>query len=99
MNHDRTLEGSLALLLNFGTWLASGVVALGLALTLIGEPGTPVVTTGIALLILLPILRVAVMLAAFVAARDYRFGAIAALVLTIIGLGFALGLHMKALPG
>jgi uncharacterized membrane protein len=98
------LEHLLAIVLHYGTWLASGVIALGLALALLrGSPdaktlvsGMPVVTAGIALLIALPVLRVTLMLIVFVIERDYRFGAIAALVLMIICLGFALGLHMSA---
>jgi uncharacterized membrane protein len=103
--HPR-LERLLAAVLQYGTWLASGVIALGLALALIGGPADPhalpmltgahVVTAGIALLILLPVLRVALMLIVFVLERDYRFGAIAALVLMIIALGIVLGMHVGA---
>jgi uncharacterized membrane protein len=39
----------------------------------------------------LPVLRVTLMLIVFLRERDYRFGAIAALVLTFIVLGFVLG--------
>jgi uncharacterized membrane protein len=91
------LERLLAALLHSGTWLASSVIALGLLLTLAAPlagahhfslpSGIPVVTGGIALLIALPVLRVALMLAVFVLERDYRFGAIAALVLAIIFVG------------
>ena len=108
LGHNR-LERLLAALLYRGTWLASGVIALGLALALVDRPAgaahatvlsaSPIVTAGIALLILLPVLRVTLMLIVFVHEKDYRFGAIAALVLTIIFLGFALGLYVsKALP-
>jgi uncharacterized membrane protein len=98
-------ERLLATVLQYGTWIASGVVALGLARTLVDRPailpsGTSIITAGIALLILLPVARVALMLAVFVRQRDYRFAAIAALVLAIIVLGAALGLHMAtAAPG
>src|SRR6266481_5103379 len=51
-----------------------------------------IATIGIALLILLPVVRVAVMLIVYLRHRDYRFSAIALLVLTIILLGFAVGL-------
>jgi uncharacterized membrane protein len=87
--HPR-LERLLAVVLNTGTWLASGVIAGGLALA-----RTPVVTAGIAMLILLPVLRVVLMLIVFVRERDYRFAAIAGLVLTIIVLGFVLGLYVS----
>lgn len=94
---DRGLKRLLALVLWRGTWLASGLVALGLVLPLVGWPGTRIVTAGIALFILL---RVLLMLIVFVRAGDTRFCAIAALVLAIIVLGAALGAHMAGgLPG
>jgi uncharacterized membrane protein len=108
MNTEHTghpgLERLLAVVLHYGTWLASAVIALGLVLAAAGSPNlgmlssTHIVTAGIAMFILLPILRVAVMLIVFVLERDYRFGAIAALVLAIIGLGIALGMA-KATAG
>jgi uncharacterized membrane protein len=85
------LEGLLAGVLHYGTWLACAVIALGLAVSSNGH----IVAAGIALLILLPVLRVALMLAVFLRQRDYRFSAIAALVLMIIFLGFALGLTLR----
>jgi uncharacterized membrane protein len=48
-------------------------------------------TAGIALFILLPIMRLILMLGAFVHQRDYRFGAIAALVLVIVVAGSMIG--------
>jgi uncharacterized membrane protein len=90
---EPSLERLLASVLYYGTWLASAVIALGLLMALLG--GHPramrIDTAGILLLILLPVLRVALMLIVFVRERDYRFGAIAALVLTFIVLGFVLG--------
>lgn len=95
------LERLLAGVLHYGTGLASMVIAAGLALPLIkwnlGISAIPwgihIVTAGIALFILLPVLRVTLMLIVFVRDGDYRFSAIAAFVLAIIFLGFALGLH------
>lgn len=94
----------LAALLHHGTWLASALIAVGLAMLPFdptGEtqppallPGAFIVTAGIALLILLPIFRVALMLFFLLFERDYRLAAIAALVLAIIGLGFVLGMYM-----
>ena len=52
---------------------------------------TRIVTAGIALLIVLPVLRVVLMLIVFVRERDFRFGAIAMLVLAIMLLGSVLG--------
>lgn len=89
------LEQVLAGLLNSGTWVASAVIAVGLGLSFLpgvhGSVGLQIVTAGIALFILLPVLRVALMLAAFLRGRDYRFGGIAALVLLIILAGFVIG--------
>ncbi len=91
------LEALLAGLLHYGTWLASGVTALGLILTLAGPHGlrpvgTGIVTAGIACFILLPVLRVVLMLFVFLRERDYRFVAIAALVLVIIVTGLGVGM-------
>lgn len=86
------LEQLLGRLLNYGTLAASGVIAVGLALSFTsGALGTGVATAGIALLILLPALRVATMLIFFLRAGDYRYGAIAALVLLIISFSFFVG--------
>jgi len=52
--------------------------------------GTRIVTAGIALLIVLPVLRVFLMLVVFVRERDFRFSAIAMLVLAIMLLGSVL---------
>lgn len=85
------LHHRVALVLRVGTWVASAVIAVGLVL----PSGAPVVTTGIALFIALPIIRVTVMLVEFVRRRDYRIATIAALVLIIIVLGIALSVRMK----
>jgi len=52
---------------------------------------TRIVTAGIALLIVLPVLRVSLMLVVFVRERDVLFSAIAMLVLAIILLGSVVG--------
>ena len=85
-----------------GTWLASGVIGLGLALALFDSRfsspnlamlrGMRIATIGIAIFILLPVVRVIVMLVVYLRDHDYRFSAIALLVLTIIVLGFVVGL-------
>lgn len=106
MNHalqgSAKLEWLLAGTLHYGTSLASAVISLGLGLALIDSRfSTPspailrdmrVVTIGIAMLILLPVVRVIVMLIVYFRQRDYRLAAIALLVLTIILLGFTVGL-------
>jgi len=86
------LEGLLGRLLHYGTLAASSIIALGLALNLAsGRLGLGIAAAGIALFILLPALRVAVMLGFFLRAGDYRYGAIAALVLLIISFSFFIG--------
>jgi hypothetical protein len=88
----------LASVLHRGTWLGWGIIALGLALPMAGWSWasstmicTRIVTAGIALLIVLPVLRVFLMLVVFVRERDFRFSAIAMLVLAIMLLGSVLG--------
>ncbi|MFT4068407.1 DUF1634 domain-containing protein [Paraburkholderia sp.] len=98
------LEHWLANLLHYGTWLASITIATGLALTLAlpaaptgtaashaTSAGMSVMTAGVALFILLPIMRLILMLGVFLRRRDYRFGAIAALVLAIVAVGLVVG--------
>lgn len=94
------MERLLAGLLYYGSWLASAAIGVGLVLALTGArfgthalPGMQIATIGIALFILLPSLRVALMLVVFWAQRDYRLAMIALLVLTIILLGFLLGIR------
>jgi uncharacterized membrane protein len=94
------VEGLLAKLLSYGTWVASGIILIGLAMPFL-TAGTwssgadaHVIATGIGLFILLPAIRVTLMLAAFVRQRDYRFIALSVAVLAIILCGFALGARM-----
>jgi uncharacterized membrane protein len=95
---DAGREQMIAGLLWYGTWLASAVILLGMTLTLahsglvFGLGGSAVVKAGVVLFILLPVARVALMLFIFLRERDYVFTKISALVLTIIGAGFLLGL-------
>ncbi|PQV52480.1 DUF1634 domain-containing protein [Paraburkholderia sp. BL21I4N1] len=99
----KRLEGMLASLFHHGTWFSSAVITVGLALKLMDghlaatasrlPSGTSVVTAGIALFIMLPVLRLAMMLFIFLRERDYMFSAITATVLTIIVLGTVLGLY------
>jgi uncharacterized membrane protein len=87
------LERALGALLHYGTLLASAVIALGLVLALsVGATGLRVATAGLVLFILLPVVRVAAMLLFFLRTREYKFGAIAALVMSIILLSFFLGI-------
>jgi uncharacterized membrane protein len=91
-------------MLHLGTWAGSCIIAAGWATAGIGETASlttaafAIVEAGIALFILLPVLRVLLMLAVFVRERDYRFGGIAALVLTIIIVSSVLGFRMTGEP-
>jgi len=81
------LERLLARVLDQGTWLASGIISVGWLLRAAGWRSVVLIDSGIALFLLLPVVRVVIMLVVFVRERDYRFGIIAGVVLTIIVLG------------
>ncbi|WP_183085145.1 DUF1634 domain-containing protein [Trinickia fusca] len=96
------LERRLAGLLHYGTWLAASTVAAGLAMALLGPwarnwramtavIGAHVMTAGVALFILLPVMRLILMLSVFLHQRDYRFSAITGLVLMIVVVGSMIG--------
>jgi uncharacterized membrane protein len=100
------LERLLATTLQFGTGVGSCIIAVGWVLSATGEPpslstaAVAIVRAGIVLFIVLPALRVLLMVGAFVCQRDYWFAAIAALVLAVVVVGAALGMHMAgAVPG
>jgi uncharacterized membrane protein len=94
------IESLLAGTLNVGTWLASIVIAAGLVLSFFQQrtpypTGAQILTVGIGLFILLPILRVILMLIFFAKERDYKFTAAAAVVLLTIFAGLAIGVLAK----
>ena len=101
MNRAGRLEELLAALLRFGSWSASAAIGLGYALALISShsptwnlavlPNIRIVSVGIVLFILLPILRVLLMFLVFIRKRDFRFAFISGVVLAIILLGLFLG--------
>jgi uncharacterized membrane protein len=97
VNASRT-ELLLAGLLRYGTWLASGLTGLGLAMPLAGVEGTAVVAVGVALFVALPVLRVLVMLGAFIVEQDYRLVLVATVVLMTILAGLAIGLSPSSSP-
>lgn len=88
------LERLLARVLDQGTWLASGIIGVGWLLRAAGWRSVILIDGGIVLFLLLPVLRVVIMLVVFVRERDYRFGIIAGVVLSIIVLGALLRAHM-----
>ena len=100
------IERHLARLLGAGTALASLIVAIGMLLgwsaALAPVPmatGAGVVSVGIALFLMLPVLRLAVMLWIFLRERDYRFAAITSLVLAVIAASVVLGIVFGAHSG
>jgi hypothetical protein len=103
------LERLLAMVLQYGTWLASAAIGLGLAIALIAShsalhtlgflSSTHIISVGILLFILLPVFRVFLMLLVFLKERDYRFSVIAGLVLLILVLGFVVGMRVSAGAG
>ncbi len=103
VDEARRMGWLVSRLLKYGIWLASGVTALGMIVALFGRCivpnghtvtlGTSIVMKGIALIILLPILRVVVMLVMFLRERDYLLGMISAIVLVTIGVSVVAGLY------
>ena len=94
------LESLLAGVLNVGTCVSSVVIGVGLVLSLFNQRAslpiaTQLVTAGIGLFILLPILRVILMFTIYVKDRDYQFAVAAAVVLLIIFAGCAVGILSK----
>jgi hypothetical protein len=95
------LEELVAALLRYGSWSAVAAIGLGYALALIGAHSPTrnpvvlsnirIVSVGILLFILLPILRVLLMLLVFIRDRDFRFAFISGVVLAIILLGIFVG--------
>ncbi|MCS2168867.1 DUF1634 domain-containing protein [Scandinavium sp. TWS1a] len=88
-------EPLLAVLLEYGTWLACTLIAAGMIITAL-EPsvalfpllsGYRLVKAGVAVFILLPVTRVAMMAIFFLRDRDYLYVAITVCVLTIIAAG------------
>lgn len=101
MNKGWRLEELLADFLRYGSWSALAIIGLGYVLALIGPHGQTwslsllsnmrIVRAGIALFILIPILRVLLMFLVFIGQRDFRFAIISGAVLAIILLGVFLG--------
>jgi len=95
VKENSKLEKVIAGLLWYGTWIASAVITAGLILSMLHlseglHPlldGYGLMKAGVALFILLPILRVVLMLFVFLQERDFIFTAISILVLIIIGSG------------
>lgn len=85
------LERRLARALGFGAWIGSAIVAVGFLASLRVRVGVAIEMAGVALFILLPVLRVALMLATFARRREWTFAAVAALVLVVIAVSAVVG--------
>jgi len=95
------MERILAGLLRYGAIVASGWIAIGMALFAYNNHSSHnnhlatisnrCLAIGIVLLIVLPVLRVAIVTVIFVLEKDFRFALISGAVLAIISLGFLLG--------
>ncbi|CAL8477892.1 DUF1634 domain-containing protein (plasmid) [Caballeronia sp. S22] len=83
----------LARFLQCGTWAACALIGTGLFFD------TKALTAGVALFILLPVLRVVVMLAVFAQQRNFLYVTIAATVLAVIAAGCVIGLRLGPLAG
>jgi uncharacterized membrane protein len=90
------LERRLALTLNIGTWFGSAVIGIGLLASVWSTAGSAIEMAGVAIFILLPIIRVALMLSTFARRRERLFASLAALVLAIIVGGAAASLYLHA---
>ncbi|MGK9086619.1 DUF1634 domain-containing protein [Brucella intermedia] len=86
----------IAGLLCYGTWFATAMIAVGVILTAVKPflgslvlplSGFSAVKAGVAVLIFLPVARLALMLILFLRDRDHVYTAITALVLAVIGIG------------
>jgi len=84
----------LAVLLEWGTWTATGLIGLGLLLTVAAAdgPGLAIIFAGTALFVLLPVLRVIMLGVQFFLKGETRWAAVTGLVLLIIGAGTLLNL-------
>lgn len=86
------LEQFLSRLLHYGTYVACAVVAFGLVIAFDSNRiGLRIATAGIVTFILLPVARVAAMLIFFLRTKDFRFSAIALLVLLIMVFSYLVG--------
>ncbi|APR37327.1 hypothetical protein BTO02_01020 [Paraburkholderia sp. SOS3] len=103
------LDRWLAILLQYGTWIACTVIGAGLVLNAAAGAGmlqakyvpwgANVITAGVGLFVLLPVSRVALMLVVFARQRNRRYAAIAATVLAIIAAGCVLGIRLGPVGG
>lgn len=85
------LEDQVARLLRGGTVVASLLIAAGLLLAALNDD-TRLIAAGIAVFILLPMVRLGLMAIGFARERDARYTVVALVVLFIVLIGITLGL-------
>lgn len=95
----RKLERSLAVLLQYGTWFASLLMGIGVLSGVFQSGATASVasslmTVGVGAIIVLPVCRILLMAFMCVAAREYRFACMAAVVLMIVVVSCVIGLKL-----
>ncbi|SAK55660.1 hypothetical protein AWB79_02210 [Caballeronia hypogeia] len=94
------LDRLLAAFLQFGTWAACAIVGAGMLLDAhAAGSGAATLSAGIALFILLPVLRLVLMLAVFARQRNFVYVTIAATVLAVIAAGCVIGVRLGPLAG
>jgi uncharacterized membrane protein len=106
IRRSAALDRLLAIFLQYGSWAACALVCAGVIVEALANAGIPDVTTrtfsegalkaGVALFILLPVLRVILMLIAFVRQRNYKYTAVAASVLVIVVTSCVLGMRLAS---
>ncbi|MDR5821544.1 DUF1634 domain-containing protein [Caballeronia sp. LZ043] len=95
-----SLDRLLAVFLQAGTWIACGLIGAGLVLQ--AWPvlwAAQAMTAGVALFVLLPVMRVALLLAVFARQRNMLYAALATAVLAVIAAGCVLGVRLGPLAG
>ncbi|HLO02190.1 MAG TPA: DUF1634 domain-containing protein [Symbiobacteriaceae bacterium] len=86
------LEERIVNILRLGVIVAAVLMSGGLLLGLLQLPyATPVMTTGLVVLLLTPIFRVAATFLAYIWAKDWVYVTVSAIVLFILALGALLG--------
>jgi hypothetical protein len=100
------LDCLLAIVLQYGSWSACALICAGVTFEALAKAGLPdrmahtfseeALKAGVALFILLPVLRVLVMFMVFVRERNYKYAAIAATVPAIVATGCVLGLRLAS---
>lgn len=91
-SRQAAVETQVARLLRAGSLLAAALMAAGIGMLMLGMArGTTLVTAGLIVLVLTPVLRVATAFVVFLQERDLAFALISFFVLAAIAFGVFLG--------